>query len=613
MEKTTYLQFDIYCAQAKKAINSICLFFDFKSFKKFSFIILHSQFLITLFFLFISFVSFGQNAPQATIIQPINGTYFEGEQVKVVYVISGSAPNFVRIMVDDRAAQLISDAKLGQNTVIVDAPKSDFKISIIAVNDYGSGIPAAVNLKRSEHIFKPVLYILAVGVSNYNDHELRLQFAAKDAIDFTLSMTRQQGLLYEKVELRLLTNEQATSENVRDGLQWLQKETTYRDVAMMFMAGHGINNNVGDFFFMPVNADIDRLNATCVGYREIKETIDAVSGKMLVFMDACHSGNVLGNNQRRAAMVNQAITELTDADNGAVVFTSSTGRQSSLENSEWNNGAFTKALVEGLNGAADMLGSLSVTIKNLDLYITNRVKELTKGQQSPTTIIPRSVPDFPIAIVTDEYASNTKTETLIIPEKETKETNQKTETQNITHRKEKTKKETVDKAEKKPTQKIYCAVAVGAGDFGTVLDEKINKPALNFGADVVYFFIPQFGAGLKTYINTASVEVDNVSFSDNIVFYGVSIDGCLPFNKLNIIASAAFGKIDWKMKNVVNENIQYNNEKYSATGGIVSIGVNYMIIKNLGIVLNAQSILGSVDNNRYPAGIGGNVGICFKF
>lgn len=36
------------------------------------------------------------------------------------------------------------------------------------------------------------------------------------------------------------------------------------------------------------------------------------------------------------------------AENGAVVFTSSTGRQYSLENEDWGNGAFTKALVEGL-------------------------------------------------------------------------------------------------------------------------------------------------------------------------------------------------------------------------------------------------------------------------
>ena len=152
---------------------------------------------------------------------------------------------------------------------------------------------------------------------------------------------------------------------------------------------------------MPVNADINRINATCVSYVDIKRTTSAVAGKLIVFMDACHSGNVLGNTQQRAAGITQAVSELTGAENGPVVFTSSTGRQFSLESPEWNNGAFTKALVEGLTGKADLIGNNMITINSLTYYIATRVKELTGGRQAPTTIIPRSIPDFPIAVVID--------------------------------------------------------------------------------------------------------------------------------------------------------------------------------------------------------------------
>ena len=332
------------------------------------------------FFLF-SLTAYGQNPPQVTITQPINGTVFEGEQINVDYVVSGPAVNSARILIDDIPVRLLTfnEIKIGQNTVTLDVPARSCKVSIIARNEFGASLPAAVNLTRSERIFKPTLYVLAVGVSKYSNPDLELQFAAKDAIDFAEALLGQQGLLYEKVELKILTDRAANSENVRDGLQWLKTEPTYRDIAMLFMAGHGVNNNTGDFFFMPVNADVNRLSATCVGYSEIKGTIDAIAGKRLVFMDACHSGNILGNSQQRAAMLTQAVNDLTGADNGAVVFTSSTGRQFSLENPEWSNGAFTKALVEGLNGGADMYGSKTVTVKSLDLFITNRVKELTKG------------------------------------------------------------------------------------------------------------------------------------------------------------------------------------------------------------------------------------------
>jgi hypothetical protein len=40
-----------------------------------------------------------------------------------------------------------------------------------------------------------------------------------------------------------------------------------------------------------------------------------------------------------------------------------------------------------------------ITVKIFDAYIKERVKELTGGQQSPTTVIPNSVPDFPIGVV----------------------------------------------------------------------------------------------------------------------------------------------------------------------------------------------------------------------
>lgn len=52
-----------------------------------------------------------------------------------------------------------------------------------------------------------------------------------------------------------------------------------------------------------------------------------------------------------------------------------------------------------MKGKADLFKKGKVTVKSLDVYITERVKELTGGQQSPTTIIPNSIPDFPIGVV----------------------------------------------------------------------------------------------------------------------------------------------------------------------------------------------------------------------
>lgn len=93
------------------------------------------------------------------------------------------------------------------------------------------------------------------------------------------------------------------------------------------------------------------------------------------------------------------IYELASAENGVVVFSSSTGRQLSYEDVAWGNGAFTKALVEGLDGKADYQKDGRITHKMLDLYISERVEEITKGRQSPVTQAPGGVPDYPVAVV----------------------------------------------------------------------------------------------------------------------------------------------------------------------------------------------------------------------
>ena len=47
---------------------------------------------------------------------------------------------------------------------------------------------------------------------------------------------------------------------------------------------------------------------------------------------------------------------------------------------------FTRALVEGLRGAADVKGDGRITASSLEHYLSSRVKELTDGEQEPTTV-----------------------------------------------------------------------------------------------------------------------------------------------------------------------------------------------------------------------------------
>jgi uncharacterized caspase-like protein len=114
--------------------------------------------------------------------------------------------------------------------------------------------------------------------------------------------------------------------------------------------------------------------------------------------DSCHSGNIAGS-KKRSADITGALKEMMSAGSGQVIMTATTGGTYAYENKDWGHGAFTRALNDGLkSGFADYDKNGVITIKELDFYVTFRVKELTKGKQKPTTIVPDSIPDFPILL-----------------------------------------------------------------------------------------------------------------------------------------------------------------------------------------------------------------------
>ncbi|GER92398.1 hypothetical protein A45J_0113 [hot springs metagenome] len=346
--------------------------------------------------------------PVITILSPADGTSISKKELTVRYSLrnpSGEPVTAIKVLIDGRPVSgqrgLIIKPKgeeVGKLNITV--PERDFELSLIAENKYSASVPATVRLfwrgKKEEFIVKPKLYILAIGISRYKDEHLRLQFAHKDAEDFVKTMKKQKGKLYEDVVVKLLTDERATKDEILDGLDWLQKETTHKDLAMLFIAGHGINDTAGIYYFLPQNADIEKLKRTAIAFSDIKNTVSSLAGKVVMFADTCHSGNVMG--KRAVTDITGVINELASAENGVVVFASSTGRQYSLEDPEWRNGAFTKAVVEGIQGKADLLGKGKITVNMLDAFIAERVKELTKGRQTPVTTKPVTVPDFPVAV-----------------------------------------------------------------------------------------------------------------------------------------------------------------------------------------------------------------------
>lgn len=353
--------------------------------------------------------------PVITILSP-PGMTVSSTTVKIKYSVrspSNAPVTSVRVRINGQAVTVERGlARKDSNAdpvreIEVKIPEADSEIALFAENNNGVSVAGKVNvvwggarsIQPEETLFKPKLYVLAVGVSKYKNADYNLGLASKDARDFAAVLQKQKGRLYGDVVVKLLTDENAGKDDVLDGLEWLKSQVTSRDVGIMFLAGHGLNDNSGNYYFLPHNVNTAQLLRTGVAQNDIKITLNSLAGKAIFFVDTCHSGNALGSAKTRGvADTNGIVNDLSSAENGVVVFAASTGKQSSQEDPAWGNGAFTKAVVEGLSGKADFGNRGKITHKGLDYYVAERVKELTHGQQSPVSIAPNGVADFPIAI-----------------------------------------------------------------------------------------------------------------------------------------------------------------------------------------------------------------------
>jgi hypothetical protein len=364
--------------------------------------------------------------PLVTITDPPQDTIVRGNTVRVgvrVSVQPGQAAPVVRMLVDAQDAKAdrapakpgntaspnpVAD-RGGQEEIqyfTVAIPSKDCTVMAYAETPYATSDPALLKLRWDRSGMSapstglPTLYLLAVGVSKYKDKSYSLTYPAKDARDFSEAMKAQKGKLYKDVVMKVHTDETATRDNIMDDLEWIQRQATQQDMVIVFFAGHGINDTItGNYYFLPHDANMEAVKRTMIPGSEIHSTLARLTGTRLLFMDTCHAGNITGTVSRGVPDMRQFLQDLKDGGQGLVVITSSRPGQKSQEHPSWKNGAFTKALVEGLRGKAQRDKQGFVTFTALDAYITQRVKELTNGTQAPTTQKGTEVSDFPVALV----------------------------------------------------------------------------------------------------------------------------------------------------------------------------------------------------------------------
>ena len=308
------------------------------------------------------------------------------------------------------------------------------RLAVIAESAVSNGQSDEIEvIYEEQRAAPPRLNVVAIGVSRYPG-PLQLRYAADDARAVESVFRARSGSLFESIETRAVLDEHATRREVIKQLNWLSHTMREQDVGLFFFSGHGAVSD-GRFYLLSVDAELDDLEATALTAAQLKGILATTKGRLVVLLDACHSGaeaamlpsslpirriewsqpilpgarrrspespaariRLLGSRQEGEKRVRPSTDELVRAlsndEHGVITMSSSTGEEVSVESPAWKHGYFTEALTEGLSGRADTNNDGLVYLTELDVYLVNRVKELSNDRQHPVTAKPAGVRPF---------------------------------------------------------------------------------------------------------------------------------------------------------------------------------------------------------------------------
>jgi len=261
------------------------------------------------------------------------------------------------------------------------------------------------------------VWVVAIGVSEYQRSQYSLRYAAKDAADIA-EVYRSLGA---RTHVLNVSNSEATRQGIEGARKWLEQARP-DDLVIVFAAGHGMTDSQQNYYFGTYDIDPDEPGRAGLPFESFEGLLDGIAPlRKLLLVDTCFSGEIdkdepapvttssaaagSGTVVMRSFKAARGVAVVADdagttapsvrfqqdwfADlrrgTGAVVISSASGSEYALEGEQWNNGVFTYALLDGLkNRAADANGDHEVTVGELQTYVSTKVVELTRGGQNPT-------------------------------------------------------------------------------------------------------------------------------------------------------------------------------------------------------------------------------------
>lgn len=260
--------------------------------------------------------------------------------------------------------------------------------------------PALVNVISRAVMQKPNLYALVIGINEYKNKSISLNYAVPDAKAFAETLKKTAAPLFEKITVQVLTMlAETTREAITKAFEALRPQIKPNDLFIFYNASHGLVDVVdGEEQYFLLTSNVLLLSSRHIGkdamsQKELAKLIGNIPAqKKVVILDTCNAGK--GGREIQVALLQQT-RGLTDSTAvkllqraiGSAVFSASSDTQLALEGYK-GHGLFTYVLLEGLKGKADIKKDGYITVLGLADYVEENViklsEEVFKRQQTPT-------------------------------------------------------------------------------------------------------------------------------------------------------------------------------------------------------------------------------------
>jgi hypothetical protein len=204
-------------------------------------------------------------------------------------------------------------------------------------------------------------WALVVGVASFRDPRLNLKFTDKDAASMAALLKDPAYGRFAPDHVKLIEDADATTVNVRAGLNWVARQAAEGDLAVIYIATHGTardQDTAGANYMVTFDTDVktqDGLYSTAIPLVEVSNVVRTRlrALRAVVILDTCHSQGTLSQTVTVPSSLSPQMVDHIREGTGRVILGASQVEESSYESPKYGHGLFTYYLLEGLRAQKD--------------------------------------------------------------------------------------------------------------------------------------------------------------------------------------------------------------------------------------------------------------------